>query len=619
MKVQNSKSDIQNPSLITYLISHLISRSHMLSKAAVSLILLFPMILSAQEVTFTASARTTVTTGETFTLQYMLNGQGSGFRGPTIRDFDVLSGPNTSTSSSIRSVNGRTTMSITYTYTYILQAIKEGTFDIPAATVQVDNKQYTSNTITIQVVKGGSTNPASGSRQQSSGTTQQAQGQINPNDVMLKAYISNNNPIQGEGIVVTYKIITKVPIAQMSFTREPSFPGFWSENLIREQEKVQQYNQTIDGEQYVVADIRKFALFPLKTGKMTIDPMEIECLAQVKRQVKTRTGDPFFDDFFNDSFFSTSYATVEKNLKSNPLVINVIPLPTAGKPADFNGAVGTFTFRTEIDRTRITANEAINLKMTISGKGNIQLIDKLDITFPPDFETYDPKVISDVSTSAAGISGSQTFEYLLIPRKPGRFVIKPVSFSFFDLSKRKYVTLLSPQYTIDVDKGTGESAQITYSGSGKEEIKYIGSDIRHIRNAPFTLSRIGSRFYGSRVFWLLLLIPLILFVIFVLMHQKLVARHSNTILMKNRRATKIARRRLGKAEGFMRHGRQDPFYEEISQALWGYLSDKFTIPPADLSMETVRETLMTKQVSEASITRITDTLQNTEFARFAPG
>lgn len=576
-----------------------------------------------QNIEFTASSKPVVAVGETFTLSFTLNAQGSGFRLPNFQGFNILSGPNTSTTSSIRSINGRTSMAITYTYTYYLQANKEGTFEIPAATVSVGNKSYSSNTLTIKVVKNPNSSAQSsgyGMQGQSSGSQRQ-QNQVNSgtNDVFIKAFSSKNDPMQGEGIVVTYKIFTKVPIAQISISKLSSFSGFWSQNLIRENDKLQQSTQTIDGQQYLVADIRKIALFPLKSGKLVIDPLQLECVAQVKRQSKSRTGDPFFDDFFNDPFFNPSTANVEKTLTSNALVINVRPLPEVGKPSDFSGAVGNFTFNTEIDRNRLKANEAINLKCVISGKGNIQLIDKLNVVFPPDFETYDPKVTSDIKTSGAGINGSQTFEYLVIPRKPGRFTIKPINFSYFDLEKRKYITLSSPQFTVDVEKGTGESSVITYSGANKEDIKYIGSDIRHIKDKPFVLSRQGTFFFGSMTFWLLLLIPFLLFLAVIIMGRKLSERRSDTILMKNLKATKVARKRLRKAENFLKTGDQEEFYIEISQALWGYLSDKFSIPIADLSIDSVYEALVRKNVKEEIIRQFIETLNNTEFARFAPG
>jgi len=586
------------------------------------LIVGFLAILAAgfpQDVTFQGSAKTTVSIGESFTLTYTLNSQGTDFRGPRLNGLDVISGPFTSTSSSIQSVNGRTTMSVHYSFQYILQANREGTFDIPPATITVDRRTITSNLLTIKVVKNG-TGQAGTSQGQSYGNSQQqANVQTNPNDVMLKAYVSNPNPQQGEGISVTYKIYTKVPVSQIMFSKEPSFPGFWSQSLTKEKEKLQQYTQIIDGQQYIVADLRKYTLFPLKSGKLTIEPLELECQAQIKRQSKTRTGDPFFDDFFNDSFFNTSYTPVEKSLRASPLVINVRPLPSTGVPGDFAGAVGSFDFHTELDRTKVKTNEAINLKCVVSGEGNLQLIDKLNVTFPPDFETYDPKVSNDIRSSEKGVSGSQIFEYLIIPRKPGKFNLKPISFSYYDLKKMKYVTLTSPAYTIDVEKGTGEAANVTYTGANHEEIKYIGSDIRHIKNQAFVLSKTGEYFFGSMIFMLWLVIPLLLFFVFILLFRKFSERRSDVVLMKNIRATKVARKRLRKAELYLKEQKQEEFYIEISQALWGYLRDKFSLPVAELSIDTVKQTLINKEISEELIQNFIDTLNNTEYARFAPG
>lgn len=586
------------------------------------LIVGFLAILAAgfpQDVTFQGSAKTTVSIGESFTLTYTLNSQGTDFRGPRLNGLDVISGPFTSTSSSIQSVNGRTTMSVHYSFQYILQANREGTFDIPPATITVDRRTITSNLLTIKVVKNGPGQAGTSQGQSYGNSQQQANVQTNPNDVMLKAYVSNPNPQQGEGISVTYKIYTKVPVSQIMFSKEPSFPGFWSQSLTKEKEKLQQYTQIIDGQQYIVADLRKYTLFPLKSGKLTIEPLELECQAQIKRQSKTRTGDPFFDDFFNDSFFNTSYTPVEKSLRASPLVINVRPLPSTGVPGDFAGAVGSFDFHTELDRTKVKTNEAINLKCVVSGEGNLQLIDKLNVTFPPDFETYDPKVSNDIRSSEKGVSGSQIFEYLIIPRKPGKFNLKPISFSYYDLKKMKYVTLTSPAYTIDVEKGTGEAANVTYTGANHEEIKYIGSDIRHIKNQAFVLSKTGEYFFGSMIFMLWLVIPLLLFFVFILLFRKFSERRSDVVLMKNLRATKVARKRLRKAELYLKEQKQEEFYIEISQALWGYLRDKFSLPVAELSIDTVKQTLINKEISEELIQNFIDTLNNTEYARFAPG
>ena len=579
--------------------------------------------VNSQEIQLTASAKPIVVVGENFTLMYSVNGQAMNFRGPNLSNFTLLSGPLTSQSSSIRSINGRTSVSVSYTFSYILQAYKEGTFDIPQASVLVDNKTYQSNGLTIKVVKNSGGNQPQGQVQ---GTNPQGTGnqqrpgaaESGSNDVMTKASVTNASPYQGEGIIVTYKLYFKVNIGNVNITKFSSFPGFWSQNLISENDKQQPYKQMIDGEQYVVVDIRKVALFPLKGGKLVIDPLELNCVAEIKKQTKTRTGDPFFDNFFNDSFFNNS-VTVEKSLKSNPLVINVKSLPSEDKPSDFNGAVGNFTFRPEIDKTKLKTNEPINLKFVIAGQGNIQLIDKMNVNFPPDFETYDPKITSDIKTGQGGISGSQTFEYLMIPRKPGRFIIKPITFSFFDPGKHRYISFTSPQYTIDVEKGTGDATNITYSGASKEEIKYIGSDIRHIKNQPLQLCLIGSVFFLSTTFFLLLIIPLVVFILLVILWKKQHKQRSDIRLMRNRKATKIASKRLKKAHDNLKAGKQEEFYIEISQALWGYLSDKFGIPLAELSMDSIHEALVKKNVQEEIISQFAEALTDTEFARFAPG
>ncbi|HSN50396.1 MAG TPA: BatD family protein, partial [Bacteroidales bacterium] len=419
--------------------------------------------------------------------------------------------------------------------------------------------------------------------------------------------------------IVTYKIFTKVPINQITINKLSSFQGFWSQNLIKENEKFNQYSQTINGEKYLVADIRKIALFPLKSGKLVIEPLDLECVAQIKRQTKSRTGDPFFDDFFNDSFFSDAYATVEKSLKSNPLVINVRPLPTADKTADFSGAVGDFTFTTELDKTKVKTNDAITLKCIISGKGNLQLIDKLNITFPPDFETYDPKITSNITTSGAGVSGNQTFEYLIIPRRAGKFKINPISFTYYDLEKKRYITSKSPVYDIEVAKGEGDAGSAVYAGGSKEDIQYIGNDIRHIRKDVPHLKRIGSLFFGSVSFFLLLIIPLLLFLGMVIYWKKQERKRSDGMLMKNLKATKVARKRLKKASNFLRENKQEPFYDEIARALWGYISDKFGIPIAELSMDSVSDALIQRKLPRELADEFIETLNDTEYARFAPG
>ena len=272
------------------------------------LLLLIVTSSQGQNVQFNGSSKPVAGIGETFYLTYTVNAQAENFKGPSIKGFDILSGPFTSTSSNIQAINGRTSMSITYTFSYILRGTMEGTYDIPPAYVTVTGKQYQSNTVTIKVVKnaGGGQNPAQGGVSGNNNGQNDNIVQSSSNDVYVKAFISNANPLQGEGINVIFKLFFKVNVGNLNITKEPSFPGFWTQKNTGDNTKAQTYKQVIDGQQYMVVDIRKYLLYPLKSGKMTIDPLELECVAQIKRQTKSKTGDPFFDDFFNDSFFNIS-------------------------------------------------------------------------------------------------------------------------------------------------------------------------------------------------------------------------------------------------------------------------------------------------------------------------
>lgn len=565
----------------------------------------------ADDVKFTATAKTQVRVGENFQLRYNINAEGSGFRGPNITDFQVLSGPNTSTSSSVQIINGKVTSKVNYVFSYVLRATREGTFTVPAAEITVDGKRHTSNSLTIRVVKG--TSRGSASRGQTDEGTE--------NDLFLRAHISNSTPYLGEQVIITYKIYTTIPVSNIDASKISSFPGFWAKDLFQNLKEYPQTRQVINGQEYVVADVRKFAIFPQRSGEIIIEPGILECVAQIRSSSQQRrSSDPFFDSFFNDPFFNKRYKNVEKQLFSNSLKIDVKPLPTQNKPAGFSGAVGDFNFKSEISETEVKANEPITLKFTLSGKGNIELIDPPAVDFPPDFEVYDPEITNKISARQSGVSGTRTFEYLIIPRNPGDFTIKPVGMSYFDASQNKYVNLKSPEYNIKVTRGDHkQAAGVTYSSIGKEEIQYIGEDIRHIKLPPYELRRIGMFFFRSDLYFILLIVPVVLTLIIVIVWRRTVKRRSDVVRMKTRKATKISRKRLKKAHQFMKDGKESEFYVEISRALWGYLSDKLNIRKAELSMDNVREVLNKRKVNKEITDQFIETLNNTEFARFAPG
>ncbi len=581
-----------------------------------SLSFLITTTVIGQNVQFTGSAKNVVRTGERFNLIYKLNAEGSNFRGPDIKNFNVLTGPHTSQSSSVQIINGKVSRSVEYTFSYVLSAGEEGIFELQPAQVNVDGTIYKSNPVKIQVVKSANQQGQQGSQGNKQGGTTSTDNF--KDDVFIRAVVNKRNPMQGEQIVITYKLYYRINISAPEFTKEPSFKGFWKNDLMKDRQSYVQYTENYKGQQYNVAELRKFALFPQRSGKIVIEGADAICQAQVKAKTQQRSRDPFFDNFFNDPFFNR-YQTVEIPLSTNSITINISPLPTSNRPGDFSGAVGNFNFNASIDKTELKANEAINLKFTVSGTGNVELVDKINVTFPPDFEVYDPKISKNINTSGNGVSGRKTFEYLIIPRTQGEFKINPVKFSFFDLKKKSYVTLTSPEYIINVAKGDGSQADVAYSGINQADIKYIGSDIRHIKTKGKQLKLIGSFFFGSTLFYVLLIVPIALFILFVIFMKNELKKRSNIALMRNRKATKVAKKRMKQAHLFLKENKKDEFYVEVSQALWGYLSDKFSIPIANLSMETVNETLTNKGVKEETISQFIETLNNCEFARFAPG
>jgi hypothetical protein len=579
--------------------------------------------LSAQDVEFTAATKNNVQVGEQFRAVYTVNQQVDRFEGPDFEGFNVLSGPNQSTSQSYQFINGKVSQSYQLTFTYYLQAAKEGSFNIPAAKVISGGKTYQSNAMTINVSQASATPPAQQQGQGRGNNTRPSQaasqgGAPAKDDIFIKASIDKSRPFQGEQVIITYKIYTTVPISQINITKISSFPGFWSKSLLNDSDPLKQSNETINGKQYVVAELRKIALFAQRSGSINIEPMELQCVAQVKVD-GGRTRDPFFDSFFNDPFFNRNYQNVEMTVESNPLNLEVSPLPPGDKPTDFTGAVGSFTISSEIDKKELKTNEALNLKVTVTGKGNLELIEALPITFPPDFETYDPKVNSNLAKNGNGISGSKTFEYLIIPRNPGDFQIKSVDFSYFDPAKQTYITLSTPTYNIKVNKGEDQPGGVTYSGVSQKNIEFIGSDIRHIKTGKTQLQLINSHFIGSFSFVLWLAIPAILFIAGLILWFRNKRLSGDVAFVRNRKANKVAHKNLKKAGEYLASKSVDAFFEEISRALWGYISNKFNIPLADLSIETVHQRLAGKNISGENILQFTEILGNCEYARFAPG
>ena len=408
---------------------------------------------SAQELTVRAPGR--VEQGRRFEVRYEVNDRASDFRGPSFKGLSVLSGPNASTQRSVSIVNGQMSQSNTTGFTYILLADVEGTFNIGGASCSVDGKKITCPGFTITVEKSNPNNQQQnaygGSRSNRQSAQQPAQSSnIDSKSLFARASISKNNPYQGEQVIITYKIYTQISLSQYQIDKLPGNKGFWSEDLTKDG-NIHQYEETVDGRRYMVAEIRRGALFAQESGKLTIEPLDLDVLALVQRQ-RQRTGSIW--DLFDDPFFNPTQA-VEKHLRTNSINVRVKPLPNA--PEGFNGAVGNFSIKAETDTRQVRANEAITYRLTISGAGNLMLIDAPNINFPKVFEAYDPQINDHITRNNNGISGSRTFEWILIPRNHGDYEIPAVTFVFFDPNTGRYVTKKLPAIPVHIDKGDPNS------------------------------------------------------------------------------------------------------------------------------------------------------------------
>ena len=590
-------------------------------KRIVSLILVMILVVGtqvfAQGVDFKISVPNQVSLGERFRLTYQINADVDEFTPPAFSGLRIVNGPIQSQNSSIQIVGGKVSQNISQSYAYIMVANVEGEMKIPSASAKINGKIYKSAERKITV---GKANPKSNNERNGNSRSNQRNGQLKESDVYIKASTSSKNVYLGEKLVVTYHIYFKVPISNLSIEKLSSFAGFWSVD-IGDQQKLQQKREVINGEQYMGAILQKTALYPQKTGDLVIDPMSLSCVAQIQSARKKKTtNDPLFDSFFNSPYLSNSYQNIEVNLKSEKLNIHVKDLPKTGRPDSFSGAVGKFSMGSNIDNKELMANEAITLKYTISGSGNIDLLPDLKLNFPPDFEVYDPKISTKTRKQANDVSGYKTYEYTIIPRSAGDYEIPSVSFSYFDPSKKQYKEINSDTYQIKVNRSQNSNQNVSYvGGASKEDIRYIGKDIRYIQLMPFQLEPFEQFFFGSNYFYFLLLMPLLLVIIIVLFWKKEKKKRGNISLMKNKNATKVAKKRLKEANAFLKSRSEEEFYNELGQALWGYVSDKFSIPRAELSVDTVHEKLIDKGVSEIIVAEFVETLNDCEYARFAPG
>jgi hypothetical protein len=558
-----------------------------------------------QQAKFTASvSKSTVGTGEVFEVTFSVNANGGNFSPPDFRDFQVAGGPNQSQSMEITNGNASSSISIGYD----LVAVKEGEFTIGPASIMVNGHKLTTGPIKIKVVKG---RPVPQNAQSQSSAPDNGIQQASSSDLskllFIKAIVDKTNVYLGQQITVTYRLYTRVNVEQTQAAMPPELNGFWSEDIKPQGQQIPTHVEVYKGARYEVADLKKTILFPERAGNLTIDPLGLTFIVRVPVQ----SSDPF------DQFFQSDREE-KYNAKSAPVTINVKPLPEAGKPAGFTGAVGNFNIESSIDKTELRANDALNYKVKVTGSGNIKLLKTLSTNFPADFEKYDPKITDTITENENGMSGSRFYNYLLIPRHQGEFNIDPLNFSFFNPAANRYVTVTANGFHIKVDKGANESNVTAFSDAEKQDIKMLSKDIRYIKTEDNNLVKNGDTFFGSIGYWLLLLVgPALCYGAYVY-RNKLIEQNSDLVKVKSRKAGKIAAKHLASAQIQLTAGNAAAFYEDVFTGLYGYLSDKLNIQYADLNKETIVSALKEKKVSDQLTERLLGTLDLCEMARYAP-
>ena len=553
------------------------------------IIALLPFFGFSQELKLSVS-KNPVAVGEEFRIEFSIDGAASEFKGPNLNGLRKLSGPNQSSSSSMQIINGKVSSSKTTSFTYYVTALNEGTLTIGEASVKSDGKTVRSQPGQMQITKANPKN-------------KQASTYNIAENVYVKASTNKTKIYQGEQIVVSYKLYSKINLADINLTIVPELNDFWKEAI---ETSSNAKLEVIDGVKHNVWEMSRFILTPQKSGVLSIDPMSVNITVQIKNN---RRRDPFGDPF---GFFG-SYQNIEEEISSKNINITVKDLPE-GAPDNFNGAVGQFKLQSSVDKSSIEANQALNYKLTLSGNGNIHLIDGIEVEFPSNFETFDPQKNDKTFSTKNGIAGKIEFEHLLIPRYKGEYEIKGVDFSYFDPKTKTYNSITTKPITINVLKGTGDDNSYISS----EELKNTSSNQLSDIIVSSELKQNKEVSFNKWLFIVLIAFPILGLLGFLIMLFVEAKNDANPILSKYRKSLKIAQKRLKNAQKHLENNKKEPFFEEIEKSLWSYFSNKFNVSSADLSKETINDFFAKKSISEDVSKNFTSIIEKCEFCRFAP-
>lgn len=554
-------------------------------------------VRGAGKISFTVDAPMIASVGQPIRVEYKINAKPDNgtFEAPQFENFDYMAGPSTSQSSSTSIVNGKTTSSVSYGYTYVIVPQKEGNFTIGAASVSVGGTKYTSNTTVIEV-RGESQSSANGA------------ASVGKEDLLLRLELSKKSAYKGEPISATLKLCTRVNFAVQEYPKMPAFNGFWSQQL-----KVEQgpFRETINNKIYDVYNITEYILYPQQGGELVIEPIEMTAVAYV--QVESNKS--------YDPFWGGGYETLQipRKLKTPELKVKVKEFP-AGAPASFSGAVGRYTMSHELSSTELPANASATLQLTISGTGNLNFVSEPTLSLPASFELYDIKSEEKLQNTASGSKGYRRFDYPFIARAEGEYEVAPVEFTYFDLDKQKYETLSTGPLKIVVTPDKGAVAQpqatITTPTIKREDVQQLAEDIRYIKQTT-ALRSVVAPLVLSSTYWMVILVLLLAALASYVIVRKRIRDNRDEVLVKGRRANRVAVKRFRVAAKYMGEGDSSAFYKEMLSGLWGYMSDRFNIPVADLKREVVREELQ-KRGAAAEAEAIIAVIARCEEAQYSP-
>ena len=559
--------------------------------------------------TLTGRAPSQVAVGEQFRLTYTINTQDvRGFRAGNIpEEFEVLMGPSTSTQSSFQMVNGHTSSTSSVTYTYIVVATKNGTFTIPPAHATVDGKTVTSNEVRIKVSGQAQQGGRQQSRQQSGGNGElrPAGTAISGSDLFIHVSASKQHVREQEPILLTYKVYTLVGLTQLS-GKMPDLKSFYTREVPLPQEKSFKI-ETFNGRQYRTVTWQQYVMFPQATGKLEIPAITYDgIVVQQNRNV-----DPF-EAFFNGG---SGYVEVKKQIKAPAITIQVDPLPQ--RPANFSGGVGSFDISAQVDKTEVKANDPVNLRVVVSGVGNMKLLKQPVVKMPKDFDSYDAKVTDKTKLTVNGLEGSIVYDFLAVPRHQGTFEIPAIEYTYFDTKTNAYKTLRTEPFTLKVAKGDGQTTVSSFAG--QEDVKELANDIRYIHTGNTMQHGVDEFFFGSTAYGVSLGVLLLIFISLFVVFRHRAIENANLVKQRAGKANKVAVKRLKKAAKLMKAGKDSDFYDEVLRALWGYVGDKLNMPVDQLSRDNISQQLSAYNVSEETISQFIGALDECEFARYAPG